>query len=241
MGKKLLWGIVALLLVASASAYTIADYPGMFFKQKQFTATVVRSSAGDSPERTAANLIINDLQRAATTRGLRATAVKISNVNGSGDEIVIGTPCGSLRVRQLLGVSAGKCTTALPAEQGLILVRQDGATRLIITGSNGDMVLDTAKVLTDRRQQLRLKVGNATVVRKLYQKYYIASGRKFLDIGQTIGAETPVIATNYPYVTYRPFNQFWGTQYGAIVSTENPDQRAYIKFPPGQVMLNENP
>jgi len=239
--KGMVWAILILLCVSTAAAYTIADYPTMFFKQKQFTATVVRSPAGDSPERTAANLIINDLQRATTSRGLRATAVKISNVNGSGDEIVIGTPCGSLRVRQLLGVTAGKCRTAIPAEQGLIILQQDGATRLIITGSNSAMVLDTAKVLIDRRQQLQLKVSNATIVRRLYQKYYIVGGRKFLDIGQTIGAETPVIATNYPYVTYRPFNQFWGTQYGAIVSTENPDQRAYIKFPPGQVMLNENP
>jgi hypothetical protein len=235
--KRLVWGLLLILLVNCAAAATIADYPTIFFTRGGFNATVIRSAAGDAPERTAANVIINDLQRIATKRGLRATAVKASSTATTGNEIVIGTPCGSLRVRELLRVTAGGCSKALPKDQGLIKIIDDGRLHLLITGSDGDHVLDAAKVITDERQRIPLRVQSTAVVRKLYQKYYIGGGRKFLDIGQTIGAETPAIYADYPYVTYRPFNSYSATQYGAIVSTFNPSQRAGLNLPDGRVIL----
>lgn len=236
MRKGLVWVVLAVLLVNTAAAMFISDYPKMFFQNKTFSGTVVRSPAGDSAERYAANMLINDLQREATRRGLRAKAVKISTAKAEGNELVVGTPCGNLRIRQLLNISPGKCREGLPAGQGLLKIIDDGNIHLLVTGADADNVLDAAKVLTDSRQQLHLRVTSAAVVRKLYQKYYITEGRKFLDIGQVIGVETPAFYSDYPYVTYRPFNEFHASNYGAIVTTDGKHQRAYMKLHNGSIV-----
>jgi hypothetical protein len=236
MRKGLVWAVLAVLLANTAAAMFISDYPKMFFQNRTFTGTVVRSAAGDSAERYAANMLINELQREATRRGLRATAVKISTQKASGNELVVGTPCGNLRVRQLLNISPGKCREGLPAGQGLLKIIDDGNIHLLVTGADADSVLDAAKVLADSRQQLHLRVTSAAVVRKLYQKYYITEGRKFLDIGQVVGVDTPAIYSDYPYVTYQPFGRFHASDYGAIVTTDAKNQRAYMKLHNGSIV-----
>jgi len=235
--RWLVWGIIALLLVSSASAYNIADYPTMFFKDKTFTATIIKSQAGSSAERTAANLLMNDLQRTAQRYGLKPNAIRTSTAGGQADEILIGTPCGNLRIRELLGIGPSKCRTAL--KNGLLKVVQDEHTYLIITGPDGESVLDATKILIDPRHKNQLGIQSANVVRKPYQKHYVIGGRRFLDIGQTIGAETPTLYTGHPYVTYRPLYEpyesapypgyypedcaeYSGTTYGAVVVKTKP-------------------
>lgn len=226
MKKRLVWALAVLLALSTAQASVIADYPTVFFKDKAFTATIVTSRAGGSAERVAANLVINDLHRVAARRGLKSSAIRASRTAGAGDEIVIGTPCGNLRVRELLKIPARQCRTGL--KDGLLKMITDEHVHLIIAGPDGDRVLDAAKVLTDERQRTKLKLPSARVVRRLYQKYSIVGSERFLDIGQTIGAETPALYTGYPYITYRPFNEYTGTGYGAIVTAQTSRQRAYV-------------
>jgi REP element-mobilizing transposase RayT len=129
-------------------------------------------------------------------------------------------------MRELLGIPPRNCQTAV--KTGMLKIVQDKHIHLIITGPDGDSVLDAMKVLTDERHRTQLKVQNASVVRRLYRKYYLIGGGRFLDIGQTIGAETPTLYTGYPYVTYKPFDEYRGTTYGAIVTTSTSRQRAYF-------------
>ena len=227
--KRLVWVLFAIILVQSVSATFISDYPTIFFSDKQFNAVVIRSLAQPSAERLAANMVIHDLQRHAQRYGLTPSAIKTSAWRGRGNEIVIGTPCGTTRVRQLLNITPQDCRTAF--DHGLLKVIDDVQGRhLVIAGAYSDQVLDAAKVLVDERQRTKLKVVEAKVVRKVYRKYYIIGGSKgFLDIGQTIGAETPALYTGYPYVTYRPINTYRGTNYGAIVNPETRRQRLYYR------------
>jgi hypothetical protein len=253
MKKRLVWAILALVLLSPATASTIADYPAMFFEKGEFTATIVKSETRDSAERIANNLLISDLQRESRHRPLRMMPGR--------DEMIIGTPCGNLRVRELLNIPAGKCQTYFRKEQGLLKLIEDEHQHLIITGSDSERVLDAVKVLTDPRQRHMLRVTNAPIERRYYRKHYVVDGRQVLDIGQTIGAVTPALYTGYSHVTYEPYHpqdcvEYTATTYGAVIARTRPGcpqyyggvptrdinvlgMRTALRFPDGKVVLEE--
>lgn len=206
------WILAALLLLPAANAYNIADYPTMFFEGDSFSATIVKGSERSPAEITAQNLIVNDLPRAGRKQRndlpqayyrYRSERVPPTIVTDDrilpGDEIVIGTPCGNARVRELLNIQASQCKTHFTQPQGLITLIEDENKHLVITGSDGGMVLDAAKILTNPRYRMQLRTKQAPIRRVLYRTSYQINGREVLDIGQTIGAVTPAISSSYPY------------------------------------------
>ncbi len=258
MKKRVISGILALLLLSPVSAYMLSDYPALFFEDDQFTAAIVKGSQRDSAEITAANLIINNLPRAGrvTPRDMpvpyyryraepvpSTTIVEDRNAPGT-DEIVIGTPCANSRVRQLLNIT--QCKTYFAQPQGLLLLLEDEHKHLIITGSDGSRVLDAAKILTTPRYRMQLRTTNAPIRRVQYRTaYQIGSGRELLDIGQTIGAVTPAIYTGHPYTTYQPYYpqngfEYVATPYGTIAqkSKGTRRQQGYLRFPDGSLVTN---
>jgi len=197
MKKRLAWVVLLMLLALPVSAYTLADYPDVLFRQG--VPAVVTSRPDDSGQRVATNMLIADLQRTARARGLRQSVPVLAATKNMTprDEVVIGEPCANLRMRELLKLAAGNCQTFVKKDQGLLLLVQDENVHVIITGSSGDRILDAVKVLLDKRQRAQLTVFRAPVERRTYQKYYVIGGRRFLDIGQTIGAATPALSGGY--------------------------------------------
>ncbi len=232
--KKWGWIVCAVLLLNSASAYMIADYPAMFFEDGEFTATIVKGSQRDSAEIAAANLIIHSLPKAGKqmprnmplpyyryrAEPVPATIILTDEQVSEGDEIVIGTPCANARVRELLDIPQDQCKTFF-SQQGHLELIEDDYQHLVITGSEAGRVLDAAKTLTDPRHRLKLRVQKAPIRRVYYRTSYQINGRDVLDIGETIGAVTPTLYTGYPYVTYRPYQETTGSRYGVIVQKDS--------------------
>jgi hypothetical protein len=183
---------MTLVLLGSASATTISDYPEMFFEKGEFTATITKGNVRDSAQRAATNILIRDLQKSMAQHRIKPFVRETTK--NSGNEIVIGTPCGSHRARELLNVQAGKCMTALPYEQGKIMLFQNEHTTLLITGTDGQRILDAVKILIDPRQREALKRTDATIVRiQRRERFAIGNNRQLLQIGQTIGEVTTAI------------------------------------------------
>lgn len=228
MKKRWLTVVLFILLALPISAYTLADYPDVLFRQG--VPAVVTSRPDNSGQRVATNMLIADLQRTVQARRLRQPVPVLAATKNmtSRDEVVIGEPCANLHMRELLKLSAGQCQAFVKRDQGLLLLVQDENVHVIITGSNGDRILDAVKVLLDKRQRAQLTVPRAPVERRTNQKYYVIGGRRFLDIGQTIGAATPALYSGYPYVTYsynpqypaypRDNVEYAGNTYGAILA-----------------------
>jgi hypothetical protein len=229
MKKQATWAIAFLLAIAPISAANIADYPNMFFdSEDRFSATIVKGTQRNSAEITALNLIINDLPKAGRkernlpqgyyryrTDPVPATTVVMDDQTTGGDEIVIGTPCGNSRVRELLNVPLAKCKDAFGTQQGLIKLVEDAEGKhLIITGSDSSQVLDAAKILTNPRYRINLRVKEAPIRRVYYRTAYQIDGGSALSIGQTIGAVTPAIYQGYPYKTQDYRVSTYGTVLG---------------------------
>jgi hypothetical protein len=231
MKNQAAWALAVLLAIAPVSAANIADYPNMFFdSEDRFSATIVKGTQRNSAEITALNLIINDLPKAGRkernlpqgyyryrTDPVPATTVIMDDQTTGGDEIVIGTPCGNSRVRELLNIPLAKCKDAFGTQQGLIKLVEDGyGKHLVITGSDSSQVLDAAKILTNPRHRINLRVKEAPIRRIYYRTSYQIGNGDALDIGQTIGAVTPAIYQGYPYKT----QDYRVSTYGAVLGRD---------------------
>ncbi len=242
-----------IILIPAVNAYTIADYPAMFFEGDTLSAAIIKGSERGSAEITAQNLIVNDLPKSGRKQrsDLPASYYRYRSENAPptimtdkqalpGDEIVIGTPCGNSRVRELLNIPTSKCKTHF-SQQGMIILIEDENKHLIITGSDGGRVLDAAKILTNPRYRMQLRTKQAPIRRVLYRTSYQINGGEVLDIGQTIGAVTPAISSSYPYrrTEYYPQDgySYTGSNYGAVVTLNTGGrQKGYIRLPDGTMV-----
>jgi hypothetical protein len=192
MKKGFVLFALLILLAGSASAYTLADYPRALFAHGAPTIVVGKT---DTASGIAANIIALDLWRYAAMTGKRQDANIVQTGTGSPqrDEIVIGTPCGNARVRELMNIPSGQCNQILTRGQGQLTLYQDDYVHLLVTGGDNEGVLNAAKVLVNGNARQQLNRTSIPVVRAQRVVNNVAYKGSFLSIGQTIGAAGDVV------------------------------------------------
>ncbi|MBW2994465.1 hypothetical protein KY315_03525 [Candidatus Woesearchaeota archaeon] len=187
--------------------YTLAGYPYYFFTGKTFNANIIKSINPSAGERTATNLIINNipnqfkyLSMTKYGSGYYQTRIFPEELQGKvfaiGDPrmgdykiqngIVIGTPCHNPVVAELLGIRSN-CNTYFSKTQGLVkIVESNGRIYLVITGYSGEEVQATAQLFNQRVYDGKNRGKEMkTVLKKRYQGVMVPN----LQLGETIGKE----------------------------------------------------
>lgn len=190
MQKRFVWFALFVLLASSAAAETLADYPRMLFAHG---APTIVAGKGDTSQIVAVNLVALDLWRYATFSGKARQRVNVvepgKNAPGR-DEVVIGTPCGNARVRELMNIPSGKCNQIFThgTPLGRLILYQDDFVHIVVTGNDGEGVLNAAKVLVNGNARQQLNRTSVPVMRMQRVVNRVARGGTFLSIGQTLGA-----------------------------------------------------
>ncbi len=224
------WIIIAILLSASVSAQTIADYPTFLFSGRNFNAYIIKGDLRSPEEITASNLVINELPRTYGPRfgryprsfyyEVRANPKAVSESVRVASEveildkpaIIIGTPCNNDLVRKI--INSENCNV-LSADQGYVALSvYENQLTVLITGGSPEMVLRAARWLhSDAHYR------HSSRIARLLQSpgsYQIGNG-DMLSIGEPIG------------------------QLGAVVSVggyaSGTSTGSYLRFPGGRVIF----
>jgi len=189
--------------------YNLQGYPYYFFTGHTFNAFIIKGSERGVGEKSAANLIINELPN--QYRFLRRTKygagyyqirvfpeALLGSVKIYGKDrfdyrmkngIVIGTPCHNRVVAELLGIN--NCKTYFRPGEGMIkLVEANGHIYVVITGYGDDEVWATANLFVDMVNQGKIKGTEIrTNLKEEQQRVQVPD----LQIGETIGKRLPAV------------------------------------------------
>ncbi|MBD3303759.1 hypothetical protein GF343_01315 [Candidatus Woesearchaeota archaeon] len=189
--------------------YKLQGYPYYFFTGHTFNAFIIKGSERGPGEKSAANLIINELPN--QYRFLRRTdygggyyqirvfpealygSVKILGKDRFDyrmkNGIVIGTPCNNRVVAELLGIN--NCATYFRPGEGMIkLVQAHGHIYLIISGYGDDEVWAASNLFVDMVNRGKIQGTEIrTSLKKEQQRIRVPD----LAIGETIGKELPAV------------------------------------------------
>ncbi len=150
--KKAWWLLLLLLLSASASAYSISDWPKFFVKDNKFSAQYVVGDEAPALDVVSATVISTSLAKFENvtvevgTSTLDSEIVDITSRNA----IVIGSPCTMIAASKLMG-DPNPCYKDLGGSVGYIkLYENNGKVQLLITGLDEKDRSAAAKYLANR-------------------------------------------------------------------------------------------
>ena len=209
------WFVILLLLSTAVAAQGIADYPYLFFSEKEFNAYIIKGDLRSAQEITASNLIINmlpalyrpiyriddsyDFYRIRADSSTIVKNIRIASKLSFLDRpaIIIGTPCNNEWVRKVL--KAGNCNVISAEEGFVVLVLYNNQQVLLVTGGSPEMVLAAAQWLQSENHFRYLgKVAKITRRPSTFSAMRIGNG-DMLQINQPIGQVTPSVTVgNYP-------------------------------------------
>ncbi len=149
MKKELL---VFLLLISTASAYTISDYPSFFVQDSKFKALYVIGEESPSLDVVSATVISAALAKypnVTTEIGTSRIDSEIADIKKE-NAIVIGSPCENKAAAQLEG-NPVPCDKNLIGSTGYLkLYENNGKTQLLITGISAEDRHQAAKFLAGK-------------------------------------------------------------------------------------------
>ncbi|PIN74717.1 hypothetical protein COV18_05855 [Candidatus Woesearchaeota archaeon CG10_big_fil_rev_8_21_14_0_10_37_12] len=144
--------IVFLLLIATATAYTISDYPSFFVQDNKFKAVYVIGEEAESLDVVSATEISTALAKypnLTITIGTSKLDSEITDIK-TYNAIVIGSPCDNRAAYDLQG-NPDPCYKNLGGSSGYIeLYSNNGRTQLLITGLTAEDRYAAAKFLATK-------------------------------------------------------------------------------------------
>ncbi|HLF54481.1 MAG TPA: hypothetical protein VI612_02065 [Candidatus Nanoarchaeia archaeon] len=147
-----------LLLITTASAYTISDYPTFFVENGKFQAIYVVGEESPSLDVVSATVISTALAKypnVTTDIGTARLDIEIADITKK-DAIVIGSPCENKAAAQLEG-NPEPCYKDLGGSAGYIkLFEKGGNVQLLITGFTAEDRHAAAKFLAERATNIHL-------------------------------------------------------------------------------------